>query len=77
MINDYSSEDALDRRALADEPTDDDIEIGRLARLSPIEYERDRKVAAEQMGVRTTILDRLVAVERDFLFVNAAILGAP
>jgi putative DNA primase/helicase len=65
MINDYSSEDALDRRALADEPTDDDIEVGRLARLSPIEYERDRKVAAEQMGVRTTILDRLVAVERD------------
>jgi putative DNA primase/helicase len=65
MINDYSSEDALDRRALADEPTDDDIAIGRLARLSPIEYERDRKVAAEQMGVRTTILDRLVAVERD------------
>jgi putative DNA primase/helicase len=52
-------------RALTDEPTDDDIEIGRLARLSPIEYERDRKVAAEQMGVRTTILDRLVAVERD------------
>ena len=65
MINDYSTEDALDRRALADEPTDDDIEIGRLARLSPIEYERDRKVAAGQMGVRTTILDRLVAVERD------------
>jgi putative DNA primase/helicase len=65
MINDYSTEDALDLRALADEPTDDDIEIGRLARLSPIEYERDRKIAAEQMGVRTTILDRLVAVERD------------
>src|SRR5262245_71900 len=65
MINDYSTEDALDRRALADERTDDDIEIGRLARLSPIEYERDRKVAAERMGIRTTILDRLVAVERD------------
>jgi putative DNA primase/helicase len=65
MINDYSIDDALDRRALADEPTDDDIEIGRLARLSPIEYERDRKAAAEQMGVRTTILDRLVRVERD------------
>jgi putative DNA primase/helicase len=60
MINDYSSEDALDRRALGDEPTDDDIEIGRLARLSLIEYERDRKAAAERMGVRTTILDRLV-----------------
>src|SRR5262249_50370405 len=64
MTNDYSNEDALDRRALADEPTDDDIAIGQLARLSPIEYERDRKVAAEQMGVRTAILDRLVAVER-------------
>jgi putative DNA primase/helicase len=64
-MTDRMTENELDRRALADEPTDDDIEIGRLARLSPIEYERDRKVAAEQMGVRTTILDRLVAVERD------------
>jgi len=57
------------------EATDDDIKIGRLARLSPIEYERDRKVAAEQMGVRTTILDRLVAVERDNIHGDGAKQG--
>src|SRR5262245_42118308 len=55
-----TTEDELDRRALADEADDDDIEIARLARLSTIEYERDRKPAAERMGFRTTILDRLV-----------------
>jgi Protein of unknown function (DUF3631) len=60
MINDYSTEDALDRRALADEDTEDDIEIGRLARLSTLEYERDRLAAANRMGVRAPVLDRLV-----------------
>src|SRR5262249_47227751 len=63
-MTDRTTEDELDRRALADEANDDDIEIARLARLSTIEYERDRKTAADGMGIRTTILDRLVEDER-------------
>ena len=32
--------------------------------MSPIKYERERKKAAERLGVRTSILDRLVGDER-------------
>jgi putative DNA primase/helicase len=47
-------------------PTDGEAgaEIGRLAKLAPLEYERQRKEAAERLDVRTSILDRLVAAER-------------
>ena len=45
-------------------PSNDDAEIARLARLSNIEYERARHAAAEQLGLRASILDRLVAGER-------------
>jgi len=40
------------------------VEIGQLARLAPLEYERHRKEAAERLDVRAYILDRLVAAER-------------
>jgi putative DNA primase/helicase len=43
---------------------DDMLEIGRLAALSLVEYEREREAAAEKLGVRTAILDRLVADAR-------------
>jgi Protein of unknown function (DUF3631)/Primase C terminal 2 (PriCT-2) len=46
-------------------PSDDDDEIRRLAGLSVIDYERERKDAAERLNVRASILDRLVAAERD------------
>jgi hypothetical protein len=42
----------------------DDAEIGRLARLSTVQYERERKNAAERLGIRAAILDRLVQAER-------------
>jgi N6-adenosine-specific RNA methylase IME4 len=45
-------------------PDDDGIEIARLAELGEVEYERERKTAAERLGVRAQILDRLVAAER-------------
>jgi putative DNA primase/helicase len=46
-------------------PSDDDKEIARLAKLSMIEYERERKEAAERLNLRASILDRLVGAERD------------
>lgn len=49
---------------------DDDDEIRRLATLSLLEYERERKAAAERLSVRATILDRLVAAERGELRVT-------
>ena len=44
--------------------TDADIEITRLAKLSLLEYDQQRKAAAEKLDVRASILDRLVAAER-------------
>jgi putative DNA primase/helicase len=41
----------------------EDQEIKRLAKLKPIEYEKERTEAAKRLGVRTPILDKLVAAE--------------
>jgi putative DNA primase/helicase len=41
-----------------------EAEIARLAKLPIVEFERERKNAAERLGVRATILDRLVQAER-------------
>ena len=46
-------------------PESDDALIHRLARLSEIQYERERAAAAEQIGCRAAILDRLVRVARN------------
>src|SRR5262249_41775462 len=43
---------------------DDDAEIERLAKLSMLQYERAREAAAEQMSLRSSILDRLVVAKR-------------
>jgi putative DNA primase/helicase len=45
-------------------PVDDDAEIARLAALPALQYEREREVAAESLGWRVSILDRLVAAAR-------------
>jgi hypothetical protein len=44
--------------------TDVDNAIRRLAKLSMIDYERERKDAAQRLNLRASILDRLVAAER-------------
>ena len=44
-----------------------DAEIERLAKLSTVQYEQERKGAASQLGVRAPILDRLVQAEREQL----------
>ena len=57
-----------------DDPTnngDDDAEIERLAKLSAFEYERGRKAAAEKLGVRAPMLDKLVALKRSELGLDA------
>jgi hypothetical protein len=41
-----------------------DAELERLAKLSAVQYEHERKQAAERLNVRAFILDRLVAAER-------------
>jgi putative DNA primase/helicase len=49
----------------AERKTDVDSEIRRLADLTIFEYERQRKPAAEQLGLRAQVLDRLVAAARE------------
>jgi hypothetical protein len=46
----------------ADHAVDD--EIKRLAALSPVGYEQQRKEATEKLGIRASILDKLVRAER-------------
>ena len=41
-------------------------EIARLAKLSAFNYERERDAAAERLGVRTSVLDRVVKAERSY-----------
>jgi putative DNA primase/helicase len=43
----------------------DDAEISRLAKLRRLDYERERKGAAERLNVRASILDVLVKAERN------------
>jgi putative DNA primase/helicase len=74
-INDFAKQHGLDAtRARIDDgcdlysggaPADDDAEIKRLAGLSSLEYERQRKAAAERLALRANILDTLVKAERE------------
>jgi putative DNA primase/helicase len=66
--------DWLDYRGSTDDTADSaecastaEFEIVRLAKLPAIKYEQERRAAAEALGLRTTILDRLVQGERDRL----------
>jgi putative DNA primase/helicase len=45
-------------------PDDDAAEIARLAALPTLAYERERETAAKRLGVRTSILDKLVRAEQ-------------
>jgi hypothetical protein len=45
----------------------DEAEIKRLAGLPPVQYERQRKEAADNLGMRVPILDKLVKAERGYL----------
>src|SRR6516225_969887 len=43
---------------------DEEAEIERLAQLKRTQYERERKAAAERLGLRAAILDKLVQAKR-------------
>ena len=63
---DAASDDALDADIYKrDEAIDTTAKIERLAKLSPFEYERQRKAAAKDLGIgRVTILDKAVDAAR-------------
>src|SRR5262245_46551030 len=58
------TEQAKEPRGDEQEPSAADAEISRLAKLTTLQYDQERKGAAERLGVRASILDKLVAAER-------------
>jgi putative DNA primase/helicase len=65
---DYAASAEQPQAELSEQGADGtDAEIERLAKLSTIQYEQERKGAASQLGVRAPILDRLVQAERERL----------
>jgi Protein of unknown function (DUF3631) len=55
----------------ANKSDDDDVELERLAKLTAVDYERNRAAAAKVLGVRTAMLDKLVAAKRGELGLDA------
>src|SRR5262249_41244357 len=45
--------------------TADEVEVERLAKLSTVQYEREREAAASKLGVRITAIDTAVKAQRD------------
>jgi hypothetical protein len=56
---------SVDDAEPAKDESADTVELRRLAQLPPLQYERERKVAAEALGLRASMLDRLVQAERN------------
>jgi hypothetical protein len=61
---DYAPSDPPTSQSQQDRVDDADIEIHRLAKLPPVEYERQRKASADKLGMRASMLDRVVRDER-------------
>jgi hypothetical protein len=53
-----------DTAEFAESASPAELEILRLAKLPAIKYEQERKAAAESLGFRASMLDRLVGAER-------------
>jgi putative DNA primase/helicase len=75
MSERLTEEEVLDQVCAGepDQSASDDAdtnEIARLAKLTPLQYDRERKVAAENLDVRASILDKLVRTERDKLGID-------
>jgi hypothetical protein len=65
-----ATEQAEEAQGEDQEPSAADAEITRLAKLSMAEYELQRKAAADKLGMRASILDKLVTLE--FMRLNPA-----
>src|SRR5215467_6310557 len=65
-IYDQSNPEAYARRQVekAKGTSDVDAEIKRLAQLSAVQYERERKTVADRLNIRAPVLDKLVQAER-------------
>jgi hypothetical protein len=63
-VLDDDFDEQVEARVREQAASDADIEIARLAKLSFIQYDNERKAAAEKLGVRASILDKLVQGER-------------
>jgi hypothetical protein len=61
---DYARRQVEKAQSKSAEDLDVDAEIKRLAALTPVQYERERKAAAEKLGLRAAVLDKLVQAER-------------
>jgi putative DNA primase/helicase len=59
-----SSADDGDDVGGGDDDADADAEIARLAKLKPLDYERERKEVAQRLGIRASMLDKLVQAVR-------------
>lgn len=75
MSERLTEEEVLDQVCAGepDQSASDDAdtnEIARLAKPTPLQYDRERKVAAENLDVRASILDKLVRAERDKLGID-------
>jgi putative DNA primase/helicase len=68
MRRDMSRENARaiieNRLELENEPDSDDQEINRLAALTPVQYSRERKIAAQRLGIGVAVLDHAVKTAR-------------
>ena len=68
MGRDMSPENARaiieSRLELENEPASDDQEINRLATLTPVQYSRERKIAAQKLGIGVAVLDHAVKMAR-------------
>jgi Protein of unknown function (DUF3631) len=58
------TDQAEESRGEEQEPSAADAEITRLAKLKALQYEQERKGAAERLDIRAAILDKLVSAER-------------
>ena len=63
LINSFAHGGAQYELKAAPQP-DDEIEIDRLAHMSPLDYERARKAVAEALGLRASLLDKVIAAKR-------------
>jgi putative DNA primase/helicase len=68
MGRDMSPENARaiieNRLELENEPDSDEQEIDRLATLTPVQYSRGRKIAAQKLGIGVAVLDHAVKMAR-------------